>query len=201
MPNAPLPPLAVPADLAGRLQQATPTDPVVVAAWESALADASSDVRDAVGQPITPGTATLDVPVNQYGHGLIPMCPVTGVTAVVDPSGVTLPGDGTGYRIDGQRMFIYRRYMVGNPNDRALDPMYRVTVNHGWDPIPGELLKWVYVLAAAQLAAVGLGHLGISGGLTSVAVDDGRATFASGASVEIPDRQIARLRAMYGGEA
>lgn len=203
MTSAPLPPLADPPALAARLQMAPPTDPIVLASWETALADASGQVRDAVGQPLTPATSTLDVEVNCYGQGIIPLCPVQQVVTVLDPNGVTLPGDGTGYQLTGQRLMIWARYLVVNPHSRAVDPVYAVTVDHGWDPIPGELLRWVFALAAAQIASSAVGNLGIpGGGITSVAVDDGRVNFSdTAAAIAIPDKQIARLRAMYGGEA
>lgn len=198
MPNAALPALATVGDLAGRLGLATPIDGLVIGTWSGALLDASNELRDAIGQPITPGTATLPVPINEYGFGLIPISPVVAVSAVVDPTGFALPTDGTGYDVTDQRLTIYSRYLRENPLGPT-DPTYLVTVSHGWDPIPGELLRWVYVLAAAQLGSTAHGNLGINGGVTSVTIDDGKVTYANLAEM-IPDRVLARLRATYGGE-
>lgn len=198
MPNAPLPALAAVPDLAGRLKLPVPTDPLVVQEWEDALLDASSALRDAIGQPLTPATSTIPVSINLYGFGLIPICPVTAVTAVADPTGFALPTDGTGWTVEGQRLTIYSPYLIGNP--RALvDPVYLVTINHGWDPMPGELLRWTYVLAAAQLANVEVGSLGVNGGASQVGIDDGSVKY-SDISGMIPERVQARMRAMYGGE-
>jgi hypothetical protein len=196
--NAALPALATVADLADRLGLPEPTDPIVQVKWADALLDASSGIRDAIGQPITPGTATLPVPINEYGFGLIPISPVVGVTAVLDPTGSALPAEGTGYEVTDQRLTIYGQYLRVNPL-APTDPTYLVTVSHGWDPIPGELLRWVYVLAAAQIGSTAHGNLGINGGVESVAIDDGRVTYANLAEM-IPDRVRARLRATYGGE-
>jgi hypothetical protein len=197
MANTPLPALALAADLAERLNIAEPTGDTKVQ-WDDALLDASSAVRDAIGQPITPGTSTLKVAINEYGFGLIPLSPVVAVTAVVDRNGVTLPADGTGYEVTDQRLTIFPRWATLNPW-ASTDPIYLVTVSHGWDPIPGEILRWVYVLAAAQIAAATHGHLGIAGGVTSVAIDDGKVTYADVAGM-IPDRVQERLRSTYGGE-
>lgn len=195
-PNQPLPALAGAAGLAERLGQAVPTG-ATAAMWDDALLDASNAVRDAVGQPITPGTSTLRVPINEYGFGLIPISPVVAVTSVADPDGVVLPGDGSGWEVTDQRLIVLPPWRASALPE--LDPLVLVTVDHGWDPIPGELLRWVYVLAAAQIANAAHGNLGVSAGVTSVAIDDGKVTYADVAGM-IPDRVQARLRAMYGGE-
>ena len=193
-----LPALATAADLAGRLTVAVPAEPLLTG-WNDALLDASNALRDAIGQPITPAVSTLSVAVNEFGFALIPVSPVVSVTAVVDPNGVTLPTDGSAFQVRGQRLNIFGPYYVSAPWGTSVDPTYHVTVSHGWSVIPGEILRWVYVLAAAQIQSVGNGNLGMNGGVTSVAIDDGKVTYADMLGM-IPERVQARLKAMYGGE-
>lgn len=199
MANAALPALATAGSLASRLGQALPTDPVIAQQWDDAMLDASSAVRDTIGQPLTRDSSTLEVTINEYGRGLIPISPVVEVTEVLDPQGVALPTDGSGFQVVGQRITIYRAYRIRNPFDIVADPVYTLTVEHGWDPMPGELLRWTYVLAAAQIANAAFGSLGINGGASEIGIDDGRVKFADLQGM-IPDRVQARLKAMYGGE-
>lgn len=193
--TAPELPSLVTADAyAGRLKLAVPTDPVVLQSWTDALLDASGTLRDIIRQPLTPATATLQVPWNLGGFFLIPLSPVTAVTSVSNAAGVI---DPSLYKVQGQRLYVDPSVIdycdLGQPQLTA-------TVEHGWDPIPREIQRWVCVLTASQLAAVARGNLGNNGGVTSVAVDDGKVTYEKAAD-QIPEAVRARLRATYGGEA
>lgn len=189
-----LPTLVTAAAYAGRLKLAVPTDPVVLQSWTDALLDASGTLRDVIRQPLTPATTTLPVPWNASGYFLIPLNPVTSVLSVSNAAGVV---DPSLYTVQGQRLYV-------DPSvidcDGLGEPQLTVTVQHGWDPIPREIQRWVCVLAAAQLAAVARGNLGNNGGVTSVAVDDGKVTYEKAAD-QIPAAVRDRLRATYGGEA
>jgi hypothetical protein len=199
-PDIPAAPLVTVADFCGRLGIPVPTDGTAAfISTQAALQDASDLLRDAIGQPLNPQTSTLLVEVNDFGFALIPVSPVSAVLTVVDPNGVTLPGDGSAYQAVGQRLNIYRTYFTYNPH-ADLPPLFRVTVNHGWDPMPGEILRWVRMLAGAQLAAAAMGNLGMNGGVGSVAIDDGKVAFTTGPAVSIPAEHRERLRATYGGE-
>jgi hypothetical protein len=201
MTGTPLPALTTAADYCARLGITVPAPSTLERIrMDDALADASDMLRDAIGQPLTPATdVTVPVEVNEYGYALIPFSPVTAVSAVVDSNGVTLPSDGTGYRVLGQRLNVYQQHFSYNPWAQ-LDPVFLVTCSHGWDPMPGELLRWVRMLAASQIAAASLGNLGMTGPVSSVAVDDGKVAFVTGPSLEIPAEHRERLRAIYGGE-
>lgn len=185
--------LATAADLAARLGIATPaTGSVALAQMNAALSDASDEIRGAVGQAINAGTSTVTVRSTPGGYIRLPAAPATAVTSVLY-DGEAVPW----YRlVDSATLYV--------PSDYART--LTVTYSHGWTTIPGELVKWTCVLAAASLAAAKSGNLGLAGGLSSIAVDDGRATWATnageqGEGVSLPPRIAARLRATYGTPA
>lgn len=192
--TTPFPPLITATDLSLRLDGAPPTP-----SWAPAIEDASNALRGVIGQPLSPATTEISIRVDCNGIGRIPFCPVVSVDAVSTPDGTPLPTDGTGFDVDGQTLIVMPAWWRRGPR-RGLDAKYSATIQHGYDPIPGELLGWVYVLAAAQIAAVEQGIYGGVGAISSVAVDDARVNY----SVEqlmamIPDKVQVRLRAWYGG--
>lgn len=197
MPAPELPTLVTADDYCGRLKIATPAvDTADRTALDAALLDASGALRSVIGQPLTPATTTLAVDWNAGGFFLIPLSPVTAVSAVSNTAGTV---DPSLYDVRGQRIYVDPSVLGGTDPRCLAVPQLTVTVVHGWDPIPRDVQRWVCVLAAAQLCAVGRGHLGSNGGLTSIAVDDGKATYVDAVDL-IPPRVKERLRADFGGE-
>lgn len=201
-----LSPLATVADLAGRLGVTPPPlNSVAYTQMMMALDDASNDLRGAIGQALNFGTSTVTVRPSSRGHVALPAVPAVDVTSVVDDDGVAM----WFRKVDSATLMvgpfppmdprsITARQILG-----AQGAMVSVTYSHGWQTIPGELVKWTCVLAAASIAAAQSGNLGLAGGLSSVGVDDARATWATnageqGEGVSMPARVAERLRATYG---
>ena len=186
-------PLATVADLAGRLGTTAPTDGTPAhTQMQTALADASDDLRGVIGQAITYGTSTVEVRATPGGYVRLPAVPAVEITSVLDG----------GVAVDYWRQVDTATLLVPSRYGRTIT----VTYSHGWQTIPGELVRWTCVLAAAYLAAARSGNLGLSGGLSSVGVDDARASWATnvgeqGEGVSLPPRVEARLRATYGAPA
>lgn len=183
-------PLATAADLAARLKVDTPAaGSTQRAQWDAALADASEHLRDVIGTTITQLTSTVTLDVETDGQLRLPGSPVTAVTSVT-VDGTALAADSWRLRHGVLRFAVRRGREV------------TVTYTHGWATVPGELVKWTCVLAAAELASAARGNLGMAGNVASVAVDDGRVTFHSGdqqaSGVDLPERVADRLRATYG---
>lgn len=182
-------PFATVADLSAALGITAPADGTT--AYEQmtdALADASDDLRDIIGQAINQGTSTVKVMASPGGFVRLPAVPVVSVASV------TFDGAAVDYElIDAATLSV--------PVCRSVQ--VTVTYTHGWAVVPGVLRKWCKVLAAAAIAAAKSGNLGLAGGLASVGVDDGRVTWATGAGengggVSLPDAVALRLKATYG---
>lgn len=177
-------------DLSVQLGIATPErSTITYQQMAAALAEASDDLRSVTGQALNRGTSTARVMVRPGAPTALPAVPIVSVESVTDADGNPVEFE----LIDSKHIEVSTRVAL------------RVTVayTHGWEDIPGDLKKWVKVLAAAQLSAAQTGTLGLSGGLAAIRVDDGQATFAtrageSGEGVEIPERVQQRLRTIYG---
>jgi hypothetical protein len=184
-----LTPFATVADLSAALGIAAPA-PGSVAYLQmlDALSDASDELRDITGQSINYGTSTVKVVASPGG-----IVRLSAVPAVVVES-VTVDGVAVDYeQLDSASLLV----------PTCNSALVSVTYTHGWYPVPGVLRKWCKVLAAASIAAAKTGNLGLAGGIASVAVDDGRVTWATGAGengtgVAIPDAVAVKLRATYG---
>ena len=184
-----LTPFATVADLSAALGITAPVDgsPAYLQ-MADALADASDDLRDIIGQAINQGTSTVKVMASPGGLVRLPAVPV------VEVESVTADGVAVEYElIDAATLSV--------PVCRSVQ--VTVTYTHGWAVVPGSLRKWCKVLAAAAIAAAKSGNLGLAGGLSSVGVDDGRVTWATGAGengggVSLPDAVALRLKATYG---
>lgn len=177
-------------DLSVQLGIATPDrSTIAYQQMAAALADASDDLRSVTGQALNRGTSTARVMVRPGALTALPAVPVVSVESVTDSDGNPVAFE----LVDAKHIEVRSRYAM------------RVVVEytHGWEDIPGDIKKWVKVLAAAQISAAQTGTLGLSGGLAAVRVDDAQATFAtrageSGEGVEMPERVQQRLRATYG---
>lgn len=185
-----LTPFATVADLSAALGITAPVDGTpAYAQMVDALADASDDLRDIIGQAINQGTSTVKVMASPGGLVRLPAVPVVEVASVTDAEGGAVEFE----LIDAATLSV--------PVCRSVQ--VTVTYTHGWAVVPGTLRKWCKVLAAAAIAAAKSGNLGLAGGLASVGVDDGRVTWATGAGengggVSLPEAVALRLRATYG---
>jgi hypothetical protein len=184
-----LTPFATVADLSASLGVAEPaTNSVAYSQMESALADASDDLRDIIGQSVNIGTSTVKVVASPGGIVRLPAVPAVSVASV------TLDGSAVEFeQLDSASLSV--------PACRSA--LVSVTYTHGWADVPGVLRKWCKLLAAASIVAAKSGNLGLAGGLSSVGVDDGRVTWATaagenGAGVTIPEPVAVKLRATYG---
>jgi hypothetical protein len=176
---------ATPDQLASSLGVATPTDAPVLGMWTTALSDASDYLRTVIGQPITAGTATLDLLTNEAGEADIWLVPVTALTSVVDPDGNVVTSDD--YTLKDQRLYLRRAHTT-----------YTVTLAYGYATIPAEIVRWTKILAAAQIKVAPQGSLGMSN-VASVAVDDGKVSYVDRASTTLPDVTAQWLKATFGG--
>lgn len=185
-------PLVTVADLAARLGLDDPVpETPEFQRLDDALRSASGEIRRVIGQPITAGSSTLRVRLDDLAVGVIGICPVRAVTSVRCLDGTTLGADE--WQLDGQRLWI--RY---GPHARHVASHVLVDVEHGYEVIPEDLQRFTMALAAAELAALQAGNLGMTGGLQRVAVDDGNAAF-NDAPITLTPRIEEQLRQQYGG--
>jgi hypothetical protein len=178
---------ATPGQLAATLGVPTPTDQAVLTQWNNALDDATGILRDAIGQPVSAGTAELSVDTDGRGVAELWLVPVTAITSVLDEAGNTV--EPTDWTLRDQRLYLRRAHAT-----------YTVTVAYGYttETMPAEIVRWTKVLAAAQLQAAPAGHLGLSA-VTDVAIDDGKVTYTDTMAVALPAAVAQRLKAVYGG--
>jgi hypothetical protein len=184
-----LTPFATVADLSAALGITAPAaGSVAYLQMVDALADASDELRDIIGQPVNRGTTTVTVTAVPGSIVRLPAVPIVSIASV------TLDGEAIEYeQIDTASISV----VVIEPS------LISVTYTHGWLTVPGVLRKWCKVLAAASIAAAKSGNLGLAGGIASVGVDDGRVTWATGAGengtgVAVPGAVAVKLRATYG---
>lgn len=182
-------PFATVADLSAALGITAPAvGSVAYLQMVDALADASDELRDITGQAINQGTSTVKVMASPGGLVRLPAVPIRSVASV------TFDGAAVDYElVDAATLSV--------PVCRSV--LVEVTYTHGWAVVPGMLRKWCKVLAAAAIAAAKSGNLGLAGGLSSVGVDDGRVTWATGSGengggVSLPESVALKLRATYG---
>jgi len=149
------------------------------------LGDAAAYLRSVIGSDVYPQqTSTLTL--HQYAGDewlTIPVAPVISITSTtVDGKSVDLtPIDGA--------------VRVCGPADVTL------TVVHGYDTAPADLVAWNCVVASQVLKTVTeMGQLG-AGEVTSFGIDDYRKGFKQGSDVgafSLPQRVIDGLRSRYG---
>jgi hypothetical protein len=193
----PLTPLATADQLAARLRLA-PYAGAELDQVEALLLDASSEMRSIIGSPVTRLTSTLTLWPDRPGRVELPVVPVISIASVA-VSGVELATTEWTLR--------YRTLRL--PTSAGKEDEVTVTLTHGWDPIPDDIVKWTCVLAAAAKAAADDGTLGMTAGVVSgsEAIDDYQHSWqgpeASGgdgaAGMTLPPRIADRLRATYGG--
>ncbi len=184
-------PLATPADLATRGVDVTNTDLAL-----EMLAAASDAVRDAAGAPISRVTSTATLEGGRERRLRLPAGPVHEVTAVL---------------LDGEPVTDWR--LVSGSLWRAsgwarLEPvLVDVTYDHGYDPVPADIVELVCDFATAGILNAGTGsHAGLTG--DSERIDDYShwRQFAAGdeataSAMEVPAGTRAMLRRRFGGGA
>lgn len=202
-----LEPFASPPDLAARLKRTF--DSAETAAVEAMLVDASAYLRDEViGAHVFPQRQiTFKHKVRDWSPSrtvsiTMPVQPVITVDAVTI-DGVALTEDD--WEFDGAVLefcFARRRYPPDfRPDWLGRHPMVEVTITAGYATAPADLRMWAIVLASQALNLVEeQGQLG-GGGVTSVAIDDYRKTWAAAggnSGYQLPDRIVDQLRDTYG---
>lgn len=149
---------------------------------EALLADASTYLRDTIGQQVFPqATATFKAwPENGWVD--LPQQPATVTAVTRNGSAVAFVEQPGAVTVDG-------------------DAPVMVTFAYGYATAPEGLTRWACVLVSQTLTTVEM-NLGLSaGGLSSVGIDDFRAAFADGGAstgMSLTDANADRLRAQYG---
>lgn len=180
--------LATSADLQARGVDTTDTARVA-----AVLAAASAAVRDAAGCPISSVEATVTLPAPPpFDQWLELPSPTTAVTSV---------------EVDGEAVTDFTRQ--GSVLWRSCgwrstwEPVnVDVTLTFGYAEVPADVVALVCDLAHASLLQDGP----VASNVTSVALDDWRETYATGADAqasvfEIPPRTRAWLRQRFGATA
>lgn len=183
-------PFATPEDLAARLGRAVwAPGSVERSQVQVLLADATAHLREVIGWQVSPAvTVTTRVPAGGDNVVRLPGVPVTAVTSITS-GGVTIAAS-TYELVDGAVEFT-----SGRPIGAT------ITYTVGYTAPPPDLVSWTCVLASQALSAVAdLGALG-GGGVSTVAIDDFRKSWADGgdgAGFVLPARVEEKLRVRYG---
>lgn len=158
------------------------------------LLDSVSDaVRDAAGSPIAKTTSTITLLTEPSRRIELPVRPVHAVTSV---------------KLDG--ILLADCFLRGTSLWRETPWQERgeipheltVTVEHGYDPVPEDVVNLICMFVAAGLASAEGGFEGHRG-VQSVRLDDFSETYFGGVAelvdpTEIPDRTKAALRKRFG---
>lgn len=183
-----LAPLATATDLQTRGVDVTDTARV-----DAALASASESVRDAAGCPISEVSATISLPAPPPCDQWLDLPgPVTDI-ASVEVAGEAV----TDYVRQGSSLWLRGGWRS------SLEPVnVDVDLTFGLAEVPADIVSLVCDLAQASL----LQDAPTPGGLSSVAIDDYRESYATGAEAqvsvfEIPPRTRAWLRQRFGATA
>lgn len=180
---------ATPEELAVRLGRAVwAAGSVELAQVQTLLADATAHLREIIGWQVSPPVAVTTVIRGSGTHLPLHGKPVTAITAVT-ADGVTLASSS--YELEDGSL----RWRSGGRSEVT------VTYTVGYSAPPPDLVSWTCVLASQALSAVGeLGALG-AGGVSSIAIDDFRKSWADGgdgAGFVLPARVEEKLRERYG---
>lgn len=184
-----LEPLATLADLTELGIAITPA-PLV----DSLLTSVSAEIREAAGVMIGPkSTSTIKLTGGRERYLAIPATPVRSVSLVLlDGAAVS------DWRLTDGRLWR----ACGWASDEGPSEV-TVTLEHGLDEVPADIVRLACMLVAAGLAASTDGFEGHRG-KQYTSIDDYREGYLSGAEevvdpAEIPDRTRAMLRRRFGG--
>lgn len=160
---------------------------------DAALESASEAVRDAAGLPIVATTATISLPApSPCDQWLDLPGPVSAVT-LVEVDGEPF----TDYVRQGSSLWARSGWRT------TWEPVnVDVTLTFGLAEVPADIVSLVCDLAHASL----LQDAPVAAGTSSVAIDDYRETYATGADaqvsvLEVPERTRAWLRQRFGASA
>lgn len=136
---------------------------------DALLLRASVRIRRAAGQPITPSTVTVELPVEHDLTVLLPAPPVISVTSVTQ-----VQRDGTRTVLTGWRWDGVRLLLACPP---AWPPPWRVDVEYqrGWSVIPDGVVE-LTCQVANRLAST---PAGMEIGIRQESIDDYSRTFAT----------------------
>ncbi|WP_416394218.1 MULTISPECIES: hypothetical protein [unclassified Curtobacterium] len=150
---------------------------------QALLEDASTYLRDAIGQQVYPQSTTTFTAWPENGRVVLPQQPVTAV------SGAHRAGQAVSYCRTPEGVTV------------AGDSPVDITFTFGYAEAPDGLRRWTCVLVSQTLTTMEL-NLGLSaGGLSSVGIDDFRAAFADGGAstgMALTESNQQRLREQYG---
>lgn len=178
-------------DLSVRLKRPTPAAGTAeYKQMAAALEDATAELQGIIGQTVSAKDTSYKTRVPAGGVVVLPFNPVREVETVI----LTETGQEVRFSLEDARQVI-----VDAPESSSVT----IRLRAGYTNVPGELVKWTCVIAAAQLAAASAGNLGLSGGIAGIRHDDTSLTLATregenGAGVILPQAVQARLRATYG---
>jgi len=134
---------------------------------DALLARASVRIRRAAGEPITPSTVTVELPVERLAV-LLPAPPVVTVqtvSAVADDGTLTAL---TGWRWDGERLLIPQETVTPTPT------RVQVVYQRGWTVIPDGVVE----LTCQVANRLSLTPAGMDVGVRQRTIDDYSETFA-----------------------
>lgn len=104
------------------------------------LVRASTRIRTAVKQDITPGTSVRKL--SGFGPWILPQRPVVAIVSVDDAD-----GNPVQYELRGQTLHISQYgYRFPFPGRKPLPP-YTVEYSHGFDPVPDGLVELTCAIA------------------------------------------------------
>lgn len=157
------------------------------------LASASQTIRDAAGVPISKTTSTISLAGSTEQWLRLPASPVHSVGVItLDDATVTdaLLREGSLWRARGWQ-------------DGLTPSLITLTLTHGYDPVPADIIDLCCSLVAAGLAAAEDGYDPLRG-LTSLSIDDYREGYTQGENevltpMELPTRTRDWLRQRFGG--
>lgn len=181
-------PLATVADLS-----ALGIDTTDTALVGSLLASVSAAVREAAGVMISRATSTIRLEGTREQWLALPGAPVVAVTAV--------ELDGTA--VNDHRVVGGRLWRPGGWQSTYAPSEVRVTLTHGYDPVPADIVKMVCTFVAAGVHEVTEG-IGSNRGKSSERADDYQISFTRGEDeivdmTELPQRTKDALRARFSG--
>ena len=181
-------PLATVADLT-----ALGIDTTNTALVGSLLASVSAAVRDAAGVLISRATSTITIEGTREQWLPLPGNPVLSVTGV-ELDGTTV----TDHKLIGGRLWRPRGWQSTYAPSEV-----RLTLVHGYDPVPADIVKMVCTFVAAGIHEATEG-IGANRGKSSERADDYQISFTRGEDevvdmTELPQRTKDALRARFSG--
>ena len=150
---------------------------------EALLEAASSFLRGVIGQDVYPVTTSTYTAYPSGGREDLPQWPVVSVDAVTRDS------------VDVS--YLYRPGFIMVDSDDPVD----ITFTWGLAVVPPELVRLTCVLAAQTLGAIETTGMLSAGGLSSVAIDDFKASFAdggAGAGMALTPQVEKSIRSQFG---